>query len=107
MNFSGFTASKSSVMLKGYFGGVLNDLRADLRDSTKEAGLVLNEPFENVTAHVNLLRFKKKLSNPELFVKKVSLCDDYFGSFFVDRMNFVLMDWYNLNNKVFNTYFLG
>lgn len=100
IQFRGLTASKSAVMVQGFYDQALPKLREMLREEIKEQGVGLKERYKIKTAHLTIARFKQKLQNPDKLVKKIEKNRKYeFGLFVVKKILFVLHGWYNCREK--------
>lgn len=100
IKFKGLTASKGAVMVQGFFDDTLQKLRERLRKEVNKQGIELKERYKVGTAHSTIMRFKKKLQNPEALVNKIEDMKNIdLGSFQVKKILFVLHDWYNLKEK--------
>jgi len=100
INFKGLTASQNAVMVQGFFDTGLQDLRNIIRKECVRHGFELKERHQQTWAHSAIMRFKKKLKNPELFVNEIeTLRNTDFGSVKVNKILFVLHDWYNIKEK--------
>ena len=100
IEFKGLTASKGAVMVQGFFDDALQKLRERLREEVNKQGIELKERYKVGTAHSTIMRFKKKLQNPEALANKIEdMRNVDLGIFEVNKILFVLHDWYNLKEK--------
>src|SRR3989338_2623024 len=101
IKFKGLTAGKGAVMAQGFSDDTLQKLRAKLREEVNKQGIELKERYKKVvTAHSTIMRFKKKIQNPEALVNKIEeLRNSDLSTFEVKKILFVLHDWYNSKEK--------
>jgi 2'-5' RNA ligase len=100
IEFKGLTASKGAVIVQGFFDDALQKLREKLRQEVNKQGIELKERYKVETAHATIMRFKKKLQNPEALANKIEKMRNIdLGTFEVKKILFVLHDWYNLKGK--------
>jgi 2'-5' RNA ligase len=98
LTFRGITASPAGVMVQGFDeNGQLDLLRESLRDNFKISNLEhsIDKRYKLQTAHLTVIRFAKKLSQPAAFA---ALAEAYrnedFGTCQVHEMELVFNDWY-------------
>jgi 2'-5' RNA ligase len=100
----GITASPSSVAIQGYVDdNYLNDIRDAVRLELRPAGLAeaLDRRYKIVTAHATIMRFRSQPRNLQgLISKLVSARDRDFGVTEIDKIYFVVNDWYMLHDRV-------
>jgi len=100
LQFKGITASNNAIMVKGFCDATLSTLRYNLRKEINKQGIELQERYEIETAHSTIIRFKNKLANPVVVVKKIeSMKNLDIAKFEVTKLQFVLHDWYNIKEK--------
>jgi 2'-5' RNA ligase len=106
IRFRGITASPSSVMIQGFNDdGCLNKIRDAVRAGLGDAGLPFNERYEKktVAAHSTIMRFR---SQPENVGRLFSMLQAErernrdFGISEINRVDFVINDWYMSRDKV-------
>lgn len=104
IRFEGITASPSGILIQGFpQNNTLDQLRDGLRIAFKNSNLQhsIDSRYKINTAHLTMMRFKKPLTNPEVFVK---LLDKYrahlFGTMEINHLNLVFNDWYQRTEKV-------
>lgn len=104
ISFRGLTASSSALMICGYpERNVLNEIRDQLREGFKKTSLhhTIDKRYPIHTAHSTVIRFRKKLSSPEIFLQKIQqLKNTYFGTFTIEAFELVGNDWYQRKEKV-------
>lgn len=98
INFKGVTASSSALMIQGFpVDESLNNLRNTLRENFKKSTLEqsIDSRYTISTAHSTIMRFQKKLQNPEKLMAIVEKFRDYnFGEFTIENLELVSNDWY-------------
>jgi len=98
IEFRGITASSSCVMVQGFPGDdSLNDIRDGLRTAFKNSDLqqTIDKRYSIQTAHSTVVRFRRKFSRKEAFIKIVDRYREYdFGQFTVNNIELVYNDWY-------------
>ncbi len=100
VRFAGLTASRAAVLAKGFNGTELKELRESLRTEIQNKGFKLNERYKTESAHATILRFREKLRNPRVFADCIQeLQSRDFGILQVQKIQFVLHDWYNSRQK--------
>lgn len=100
VRFLGLTASRTAVLVKGFGGTKLKELRESLRTEIQNKGFKLNERYKREGAHVSILRFMEKLRNPRVFADRIQeLQSRDFGILQVQKIQFVFHDWYNSRKK--------
>ncbi|PWJ44521.1 2'-5' RNA ligase family protein [Sediminitomix flava] len=100
IDLKGIVMSKGAVIAKGYYEHSLESIRNGLRYEATKKGLLLKERYEVVTAHVTMARFRSSLINPAQFVSTIEKFENKsLGTIEVDKIDFVLHDWYNLKYK--------
>lgn len=104
IRYSGVTASANCVMAQGFVSCTnLERLRATLRIRFAASGLQssIDQRYPIETAHSTLVRFRKRLEEPDNFV---SLLEEYrcieFGRSKVTKLDLVFNDWYHRNQLV-------
>jgi 2'-5' RNA ligase len=104
INLQGVTASPSAIMIQGFPSDTsINDLRNDLRKAFQETSLKQNidQRYSLITTHLTVVRFRKSISNKDLFLKTLHKYRDYnFGKFEVKNIELVHNDWYQRNDLV-------
>ena len=104
INFKGITATLNGVMIQGFMrNNNLNDIRDNLRKNFRNSGLEesIDKRYALQTAHSTVVRFRKEVENKLEFVKVLEKYRDFhFGSFKVDKLEFVSNDWYQKIEKV-------
>jgi len=104
INFQGFTASPSSILIQGLPDHhQLSGLRNELREKFKTSGLMhsMDKRYHLKTAHMTAIRFKEPLKNAEAFIQKVSKCRQLdFGSSRITKVELVKTNWYHQQDKV-------
>lgn len=103
VHFKGVTATTSCVMAQGFFSdGTLDAIRDELRDEVVRLGIEkeIDARYKNISAHVTLLRFKNDKNLKELSEEIEKLRDCELGVSSIDRIEFVLNDWYLSEEKV-------
>ncbi|MDI6792724.1 MAG: tetratricopeptide repeat protein [bacterium] len=103
VHFRGVTATTSCVMAHGFFSdGTLNAIREELRNEAGRLGIgsEVDARYKNISAHITLLRFKNRENLMELSTEIERLRDCELGISSVDKIEFVLNDWYLSKEKV-------
>lgn len=104
INFKGFTASTSSILIQGFPDHhQLSGLRNLLREKFKKSGLMhsMDKRYRLKTAHMTAIRFKEPLKNAETFIQKISKYRQLdFGSSRITKVELVKTDWYHQQDKV-------
>jgi 2'-5' RNA ligase len=98
ISLHGISATTEAVLAQGHVpGDALNMLRNDLRREMAGLGLAtgLDDRYYIVTAHVTFMRFRAPLRDPARFFARLALARGRnFGAWTVDRIEFVMNDWY-------------
>jgi 2'-5' RNA ligase len=98
IEFQGVTASSSAVMIQGFpVDDSLGILRNKLRENFKNTNLQqsIDIRYSIATAHMTVMRFKKKLENPEKLIEVIERFRNHnFGKLTVDKIELVFNDWY-------------
>lgn len=98
LQFTGITASASSVLVQGFFADAgLNQLRERLRQLFGQSGLrhSIDQRYPLQTAHLTVLRFSQPPAQPGLLLQHLDAlrhCD--FGHCTVAELELVGNDWY-------------
>lgn len=104
IEFKGITLSNAGVLVKGYpNNNSLNNLRENLRKNFRQTHLEqsIDSRYLLTTAHVTILRFRKKLYNSRQFLTFLEQFKEYdFGKSKVDTLELVYNDWYQREEKV-------
>ena len=98
----GVTASPSCVMIQGFTGTALNAIRNRLRENFRDSGLEhsIDKRYRIKLAHATVVRLKTTLRDKDAFIKLLEKYDDFnFGSFNVDKIEFICHDWYLRNEN--------
>jgi 2'-5' RNA ligase len=104
INFRGVTASPGAVLVQGFVAGDhLNQLREQIRRNLEHAGLGqgLDTRYRIATAHATIMRFRAPLRDPQQLAARLGAARERtFGSTLVDRIDFVVNDWYMSHDRV-------
>lgn len=103
INFSGITASNSTIMIQGFpTNDTLNTFRDGLRNAFKNTNLQqsIDTRYTLFTAHTSVCRFRKPIENTQ---KLISILEKNrttdFGKFKVNELELVYNDWYQRKEK--------
>lgn len=108
IEFKGITLANSGILIKGYpTNNSLNLLREKLRINFKQVNLEqsIDSRYSISTAHITVVRFRKKLKSKKSFLNLVEQFKDYnFGKSPVENLELVYNDWYQRaeNVKILN-----
>jgi len=98
LTFSGLTASPGGLMVQGYPQGEgLSELRTAIRNFFQQSGLQqsIDQRYRLQTAHVTVVRFRRKLQHTAELLKKIEHYQQHFiGSFELNTVELVYNDWY-------------
>jgi len=98
IKFHGVTASDSAIMIQGFpTDENLNNLRDKLRENFRKTTLEqsIDSRYSISAAHATVMRFTEELQNTERLIAKTNEFRDFdFGEFIVEKLEFVLNDWY-------------
>jgi 2'-5' RNA ligase len=98
IEFTGVTASPSSVIIQGYpLDDQLQSLREQLKKNFHASELLqsIDSRYSLITAHSTVLRFRKKLTQPKKVVDLLQKYREYnFGISDIKKVEFVFNDWY-------------
>jgi len=104
VEFKGTTASDSAIMIQGFpKDKTLNVIRENLRTNLGKSNLQhsMDKRYPLVTAHLTVVRFKKKLNDIASFMNCIEKYKDYnFGTSKIDTLHLVYNDWYQRDKKV-------
>lgn len=104
IDFKGVTASESAIMIKGYpKNETLQAIRENLRAYFAKSNLQksLDKRYLLITAHVMVVRFKKKLDDTMYFMNCIEKYREHdFGVSRIDTIHLVYNDWYQRKEKV-------
>ena len=104
---NGITATGSCVMVKGFSGEKINELREKVRKKITDSGLeqTIDKRYKLLTAHITIIRYAKKLSNKDLFANILQENRErYFGVSEIDKIELVTNDWYMTGRKTMKLY---
>lgn len=100
VEFKGITASKGAVIIQGFCNNAIRELREKLRQEALKEGIGLKEDYKRETAHLTIIRFRKKLRSPEEFANQIEeLRNTKIGIMQIKKARLVLHDWYNRKEK--------
>jgi 2'-5' RNA ligase len=108
IEFKGITLANSGILIKGYpTNNSLDLLREKLRLNFKQVNLEqsIDSRYSISTAHITVVRFRKKLKNKKVFLNLVEQFKEYnFGKSPVENLELVYNDWYQKaeNVKILN-----
>ncbi|MEH0153345.1 2'-5' RNA ligase family protein [Limibacter armeniacum] len=104
ITFKGLTASPSCIMLQGFLEDeMLNNIRENLRKQFQNADLEqsIDKRYAIQTAHSTIFRLRDQLANKEELLSIIEKYRDFdFGTFTVDKLEFVYNDWYQRDDRV-------
>jgi len=101
--FKGITASTSTIMIKGFYGEILNTLRNNLRINFQRSHLeqTIDKRYSIKTGHSTVVRFQNKLEQENNYLEALEKYKDFdFGEFDVNRVELVFNDWYQRKEHV-------
>ncbi|RNI23576.1 2'-5' RNA ligase family protein [Rufibacter latericius] len=98
IHYSGLTASPSCVLVQGFpRSNELEELRDRVRQAFRSSDLQesIDQRYTIQTAHSTIVRFRKPLSQPGLFLQKLRECRHRnFGTSPINTLELVYHDWY-------------
>lgn len=104
IHYKGVTMSNSCVMIQGFTqADTLFLIRERVRQYVKNSELQhsMDTRYVIQTAHSTVVRFRKPLQNPQLFVQSVEQYRTFdFGVSKIDSLSLVYNDWYQRHEKV-------
>jgi len=103
IKFKGITASTSTIMIKGFYGEILNTLRNNLRINFQKSHLeqTIDKRYSIKTGHSTVVRFQNKLEQENNYLEALEKYKDFdFGEFDVNRVELVFNDWYQRKEHV-------
>jgi len=103
IKFKGITASTSTIMIKGFYGEILNTLRNNLRINFQRSHLeqTIDKRYSIKTGHSTVVRFQNKLEQENNYLEALQKYKDFdFGEFEVNRVELVFNDWYQRKEHV-------
>lgn len=104
IEFKGITLANSGILIKGYpTNNSLDLLRERLRINFKQVNLEqsIDSRYSISTAHITVVRFRKKLKNKKVFLNLVEQFKEYnFGKSPVENLELVYNDWYQKAENV-------
>lgn len=105
ISFRGIMASEGALMVKGYCGETLQDIRRSIRCGFRQEFLPLEERYETISAHVTFARFAKPINNREA-LSRVLKEDEALnlGDFPVKSLQLVQHNWYDSKKTVLAEY---
>ncbi|KAA3440594.1 2'-5' RNA ligase family protein [Rufibacter hautae] len=96
--YAGLTASPSCVLVQGFpKTDELEQLRNSVRQAFRASGLQesIDQRYTIQTAHSTVVRFRKPLTQPALFLQKLQECRHRkFGTSTIHSLELVYHDWY-------------
>ena len=101
ISFDGLTASDNAIMVKGYYENELQKYRELLRETFKKEGLLLEERYMSISAHVTIARIPDKLQNPAELISYIEK-NQSFGIMTVSQIEFSFHNWYDTQKNVLN-----
>ncbi|MEL1255847.1 mutarotase [Flavobacterium sp. DGU38] len=106
IDFQGVTLSPSAIMLQGFpTDNSLNVLRDKLRENFKSSSLPqsIDSRYIITAAHSTIMRFQKKLENPEKLIEVIEKFRNHnFGKFTAEKIELVFNDWYQREKNTVN-----
>lgn len=104
INFKGITASPNCVMIQGFDpDNALNQIRDRLRNNFRDSYLQqsMDKRYAIQTAHSTVIRLKEPLINKTSYISLLNnYREHYFGTFTVNKLEFVFNDWYQRRESV-------
>lgn len=105
IHFRGIGLTEKCILAHGFFQDeTLNGIRNDIRKAAPELGLngQIEDRYPNISAHLTLARFRSKENLKEIVkeIEKMQFCE--LGVCHVDKIDFVVNDWYMTKDKVKN-----
>lgn len=104
INFKGITASPNCVMIQGFDpDNALNQIRDRLRNNFRDSNLQqsMDKRYAIQTAHSTVIRLKEPLINKTSYISLLNnYREHYFGTFTVNKLEFVFNDWYQRRESV-------
>jgi 2'-5' RNA ligase len=110
VELKGVTTSKGAVIIQGFCNNSIKKLRKKIREEFCKEGVGLKEDYLRETAHVTIIRFRKKLHSPLDFVNQIEKSRNIsIGMMRIEKARLVLHDWYNRKEKtkIIEEYYLG
>jgi 2'-5' RNA ligase len=106
IDYHGVTLSPSAIMIQGFpSDDSLKILRDKLRDNFKNSSLnqSIDSRYSIATAHSTVMRFQKKLENPEKLIPLIEKFRNHnFGKFKAEKIELVYNDWYQREKSTIN-----
>ena len=99
IEFDGLTASDNAVLVKGFYDNELQKFRELLRNNLSKNNLALEERYKTISCHITIARIKKKLNEPEKFIKFIEE-NKYFGKMKVESIELCYHNWYDTQKQV-------
>jgi 2'-5' RNA ligase len=100
INFRGIIFSIEAGMIKGYDSDILTSIRNKIRSALQRNNIPLDERYKSESAHVTFCRFKNTIAKIDPFIELIENMKEYdFGNQFIDNIELVEHDWYNMANK--------
>lgn len=101
VHFRGMIASDAAVLVKGYYGAGLEQLRQNLRRILREKALPLAERYETFSCHMSVVRFPCKIAEPHPFYAEIVRRSDLeFGTCKVSSVELVYHNWYDSRKEL-------
>lgn len=100
--FDGLTASDNAIMVRGYYEDSLQNFRQLLRKNLRKQGLLLEERYETISAHITIARAYTGFDNPRSLVEFVEQ-EHPIGEMEVNAMELSFHNWYDSRKEVLNT----
>ncbi len=105
ITFEGLCASENAVMVKGYYGKELYNLREKLRNDLPLHGLKLDERYRTVSSHITIARLTGIYQNPSNFLSFIH--EPYkFGTQKVSSIELTFHSWCDSRKHVIKSYSL-
>lgn len=103
IEFSGITASNSTIMIQGFpSNDSLNTFRNSLREAFRKTNLQqsIDNRYTLFTAHTSVCRFRKPLASTAKLISFLNKFRNHdFGKFEVNQLELVFNDWYQRKEK--------
>ena len=77
----------------------LQKFRELLRNNLSKNNLALEERYKTISFHITIARIKKKLNEPEKFIKFIEE-NKYFGKMKVESIELCYHNWYDTQKQV-------
>ena len=107
IDLKGLILSDACIIATGYTDKTINSIRQSIRLHLNDYALSNTERYPIETAHITIGRFRKNITDSDLFLSVIDEFKDYnFGSFTVNEVELVYHNWFDSKKEILETFTL-